>query len=736
MTRIRILSLTLALAMPLLSSDMGAQQGARVTIVVSSAGKALPDAIVRENSVGGRTDSTGTVALELASGRHTLEAAKLGYAPGSISFSVMAGIDTTVAIGLTERAHTTAPVIVTAARTEQRIEEVPLRVEVLAGEDVDEKTSMRPGDLTQMVAEIPGVRVQPGAPGIGGANLRVQGFRGQYTEFLTDGLPLTGASEAGLSLVQLPPLDLAQIEVIKGASSALYGPSALGGVVNFVTRRPPAEGEARIRDAVLSSSSFGGLDGVGFAGDRLNDSWSYTMLAGAHRQPIREADTDGWADVVGSTRAELRPRLFWNGNRGNKLLVTAGASADDRNGGEIPSASPSTIQADKLDARHADIGAVGRFALTSGTLLNVRTSISGQARDHRFPTGASESDRATSSLAEVSATRSIQRVILVGGIAARADSYSNRNVSGFDYSFTTLSGFVQTTVTATDAISLSLTGRCDRHNLYGTSCVPVAGLLVRQPAGFSERLSAGLGSYAPTPFIDETGAIGFSRLRPFPGSLAPALAYEKARNFAVDLGYHFGGLDVNATGYASTILHPVILHELTTGPYAGELVNAPGAAHTRGIDVFAVFTGDPVSVTAFYSILEARETVLPDGANTPAFEREIPYNPSRRAGLDIAVDAEETGTRAAIESYYTGRQHTEADPYRSTTPAFTTVEFLITQNVRKQQLFVSVDNLTNVRQTNYGPLLLPAPSRPGRVTTELWAPLEGRTLRAGVRARF
>lgn len=726
---------TLAIALLLMTCPLiaGGQQLARVTVVVSSQSKPLPDAIVRSDSVGDRTDTAGTAVLALAVGTHHIQVAKLGYAPDSVAIS-LTGSDTTISVQLNERVQTAAPVIVTATRTEQRIEEVPLRVEVLAGEDVDEKTAMRPGDLTQMVAEIPGVRVQPSAPGIGGANLRVQGFRGQYTQFLTDGLPLTDPSESGLSLVQLPPLDLAQIEVIKGASSALYGPSALGGVVNFVTQRPPAAQLRPIRDAVLSSSSFGAVDAVGFTGLRIDDAWSYTLLGGAHREPEHEADSDQWADIVGSTRAEVRPRFFWNGNGASKVLVTAGYSTDDRKGGMVGSSASSGR--DHLRDTHGDLGTTGTIALSSGSLLNFRAAISGQSRDHRFPAGSEESDRAAASLAEVSGTFNVRRAILVAGVANQTNSYANHDVSGFDFAFNTISAFAEATVTTSDAVSLSLTGRCDHHNRYGTSCIPVAGLLVRQPAGFSERISAGLGAYAPTPFIDETQAIGFSRLRPFSGPLSPTLSYERARNLALDLGYHNGGLDVNATGYASQITQPVILHELQTGAYAGELVNSPGPMHTRGVDVFAVYTGDPVSVTAFYSVLRAREIVLPDVVGGVPFERETPYNPSRRAGLDVAVDAEEIGSRFAVEAYYTGQQHTGDDPYRRVTPEFTTIEVLLSQKVARQQLFLSIDNLLNVRQTNYGPLLLPTPSRLGRVTTELWAPLEGRTVRAGIRASF
>ncbi|MEO5588001.1 MAG: TonB-dependent receptor [Gemmatimonadaceae bacterium] len=728
-----LIHLIFVLSSSLAASSSVAQQATKVTVIVSSGGKHVPDAIVREQNVGGRTDSAGTVILELPQGKHTLRATKLGYVPDTVSFSTIA-LDTTVLIELAERVQVTAPVIVTAARTEQRIEDVPLRVEVLAGEDVDEKTAMRPGDLTQMVAEIPGARVQPGAPGTGGANLRVQGFRGQYTEFLTDGLPLTGTSEAGLSLVQIPPLDLAQVEIIKGASSALYGPTALGGVVNFVTRRPPPDGGRRVRDLLLSASAAGGIDGVAFAGDRLNDSWGYTVLGGAHRQSLREADSDGWADIVGSSRAELRPRLYWNGTDGSRLLLTTGISGDERRGGGISGGSAPLSGSDRLKSRHGDVGAVGRIALSSGTLADFRSSITGQSRDHRFPAGTREQDREVSSLGELSVTRIVQRAILVGGFAAQTDTYTNHSLTGFDFAFNTLSAFAQTTLAASDAISFSLTGRCDRHNLYGASCVPVAGALFRQRAGFSERVSAGLGAYAPTPFIDETQSIGFARLRPFTGALAPRLGYERARNAAVDLGYHIGGLDVNATAYASRIANPVILHELSTGPHAAELISASGSTRTRGLDVFAVFTGDPVSVTAFYGLLRARETVLTNDAGTTSAGREVPYNPTHRGGLDIAFDVEETGSRIAVESYYTGRQRTDEDPYRKLTPGFTTIELLVTQQVARQQFFLSIDNLTNVRQTNYGPLLLPVRSRLGRPTTGLWAPLEGRTIRAGIRA--
>ena len=117
-----------------------------------------------------------------------------------------------------------------------------MRVEVVPGEEVQEKLMMTPGDVSMLLNETNGLRVQTTSPSLGGANVRIQGLRGRYTQILADGLPLYGGQTGSIGLLQIPPMDLGQVEVIKGVASALYGMSAIGGVVNLVSRRPPAMG--------------------------------------------------------------------------------------------------------------------------------------------------------------------------------------------------------------------------------------------------------------------------------------------------------------------------------------------------------------------------------------------------------------------------------------------------------------------------------------------------------------
>src|SRR5207245_5930707 len=95
-------------------------------------------------------------------------------------------------------------------------------------EEIEEKLMMTPGDITMMLNEMGGLRVQTTSPGLGAASVRIQGMKGRYTRFLSDGLPLFGQQGGGLGLLQIPPMDLGQVEVIKGAASALYGAGAIG----------------------------------------------------------------------------------------------------------------------------------------------------------------------------------------------------------------------------------------------------------------------------------------------------------------------------------------------------------------------------------------------------------------------------------------------------------------------------------------------------------------------------
>jgi outer membrane receptor for ferrienterochelin and colicins len=161
-------------------------------------------------------------------------------------------------------------IIVTATRTNRRIEDEPVRVEVVPGEEVQEKIMMTPGDVSMLLNETNGLRVQMTSPALGGANVRIQGLRGRYTQILADGLPLYGGQAGSIGILQIPPMDLGQVEVIKGVASALYGVSAIGGVINLVSRRPSAEA----RELLVNQTSHAGTDAIVFLAQPIDERWA------------------------------------------------------------------------------------------------------------------------------------------------------------------------------------------------------------------------------------------------------------------------------------------------------------------------------------------------------------------------------------------------------------------------------------------------------------------------------
>ncbi|WP_201462447.1 TonB-dependent receptor plug domain-containing protein [Brevundimonas aurantiaca] len=112
-------------------------------------------------------------------------------------------------------------IFVVSTRSRRRVQDEPVRIEVLNEEEIAEKLIMRPGNISMILAETGGVRVQVTSPGLGSANVRVQGMRGRYTQLLADGLPLYGGQSSSLGLLQIPPSDLGQVEVIR-APPQLY----------------------------------------------------------------------------------------------------------------------------------------------------------------------------------------------------------------------------------------------------------------------------------------------------------------------------------------------------------------------------------------------------------------------------------------------------------------------------------------------------------------------------------
>jgi outer membrane receptor for ferrienterochelin and colicins len=362
------------------------QEPPRATIRVEVRTDANPvaGAVVTVNGTSIQTDQNGIAIIALPLGMAEVAVAREGFFPGKASLLVNEVREWQITVELKPQERREEEVTVFATRTDARLQDLPTRVEVFGQEEIDEKTMMTPGDIVMMLNEMGGLRVQSTSPSMGAASVRIQGMRGRYTAFLGDGLPLFGQQGGGLGLLQIPPVDLGQVEVIKGVSSALYGAGAMAGVVNLISRRPSPE---PVHEILFNRSTRGATDTSLFLASQLTPHWGASFLGSGDWQQQNDINHDGWADLAGYTRAVVRPRFFWDGGNGRTAFLTGGVTYENRDGGTLLGAvlpSTGTPYTEALNTRRYDLGGNLQVIVQKRYVVTARFAGSLQDHDHRF----------------------------------------------------------------------------------------------------------------------------------------------------------------------------------------------------------------------------------------------------------------------------------------------------------------------------------------------------------------
>ena len=605
---------------------------------------------------------------------------------------------------------------VTATRTGSLVRDEPIRVEVVPEEEVEENLTIQPGNISTLVRELGGLNLQTTAPALGGASLQMRGLPGRHSLVLQDGLPLLGAETDGFGLLQTPPLDLARVEVIKGVGSALYGPSALGGVLNLVSRRPESEPEI-----LLNRSSRGGTDALAFAPGSLTPAWGYTITAGAHDQTREDIDDDAWADLAGYRRYTLRPRLFWKNDGSASLFATVGFVDEEREGGSMPgrTLADGTTFRDALDTGRIDAGVVTEAKVSGERTLSTRWSAVKVDRDRTFGPEQVQ-DTHTTANAEGTVSGSDRGHLWLLGLALQYDRLSSIDAPDAAYNYVIPAAFGQDVYSLSQSVSLAASARLDVHSDYGTFFSPRVSVLFRPRDQWTVRASIGSGFAAPTPLMDETEATSLASLVPLQDVHA-----ERALSSSLDVKWADEGWEVDASIFASEIRDPLIVRD---APQAGrlELVNADGPRRALGTELLLHYVSGPVHLLGSSTFLDATETAAAGG------RQDAERVPRVSGELAAILEGEDRG-RIGLEVSYTGRQTLDDNPYRSEGSDYFEVNALGEIKFGSVAVFFNAINLTDVRQTHFDPLLRPFPAADGQRIVDVWAPLAGRTFNLGVR---
>ncbi len=241
--------LALLLLLTLMPQLLPAQSTGRISGRVADVktGEAIPGAnvMIAGTVLGANSDAEGRFSINsLAPGRYDLRVSAVGYRPFlRKAIAVAAGAQIQIPIALEQTLIESGEVVVTASKRRQSIEDSPTSVGVMSNHELEQKNQVY---LDKALEHAAGVNFVGGQINIRGSSGYNYGA-GSRVLMLIDGVPVMPGDSGDIKWSMVPASQVDHVEIVKGAGSALYGSSALGGVVNVITKNASAKPVTHLR---------------------------------------------------------------------------------------------------------------------------------------------------------------------------------------------------------------------------------------------------------------------------------------------------------------------------------------------------------------------------------------------------------------------------------------------------------------------------------------------------------
>ena len=545
----------------------------------------LPGATIvwKEKNKPAFADSTGMVVITgIPAGQQTFIITFIGYEAKTVSYTFPLTDSATVDIELEKgEEDEEEEVVVTATRISRTISNIPTRVEVISGEELGEKANMKPGDIRMLLTESTGIQTQQTSATSFNAGIRIQGLDGRYTQILRDGYPLYAGFSGGLSILQIAPLDLKQVEVIKGSASTLYGGGAIAGLVNLVSKTP---GEKRDLSFLANGTSAGGLDLSGFYSERYGKA-GLTLFASRNSNKAYDPADIGLTAIPKFERYTVNPRLFLYGK---KTTANVGITyiTEDRTGGSmnyIKHGESGFFEKNNTDRIITQLGIAHKINAT--TTLQFKNSYSRFDRLITIPDYTFDALQ-QSSFSELTWNRKGEKADWVIGANVLTDDLDevDRNSDpSRDYHYNTFGVFVQNAWTVSKNVVLETGLRGDYVNDYGFELLPRVSAMIKLLPNLTTRIGGGYGYKTPTIFTEDAERMHFKNLLPININQSKN---ERSIGGNWDINYrtHIGdvGVSLNHLFFYTRLNHPLVLAVTPSG--AAQFINSTGHFDTRGME--------------------------------------------------------------------------------------------------------------------------------------------------------
>jgi len=679
------------------------------------------------------TDSVGIAVLKLNAGATKITVFFTGFKP--FDTVLQAPGANTITINLQpESSSLEEVVVVSSTRTGQSIESSPTKVEVLGQEELTEESTIKPGNIASLLGDVSGIQIQQTSATSGNSNVRIQGLDGKYTQILRDGMPLYQGFSGGFGILTIPPLDLKQIELIKGAASTLYGGGAIAGLINLVSRKPTFN---QTIDAIVNYSSLGEMNANVFLSKR-NNHFGYTLFAGYNQQEAKDVNNDGFSDVPKGQSAVWHPQFFYYPD--DKTVISLGYNGivDDRIGGNMHmftgnaiSYYPSWYFEENYSLRNtAEYNVEHTYSNNDKLTLKGNYSIF----NRKVTSDVNEDIEGTQSsyYNELSLLMPLKKSTLVAGLNLSGDDYQSvqpTNDAFVGLNNLTAGAFAQFSWFLSDKANVEAGMRADKHNNgYGMFFLPRIAGIWHITDHWGARAGFGMGYRTPDPLeiLDNDTASKYYFMMPSGKLLAErSYGYNAEINYKLKWG-NDNSLFINQAFFLTQVQNPifpqVIVFKTISYNPSITLINASTQTETKGSDTYAKLT-----IHSWELYLGYTYTIATNAAYKLS-NSYIPLTPRNRMAFVLTKEIQKLW-RFGLEGSLIGSQYRDDG---STTPSYFLMALMVQRNLGKHvTLVLNGENLLNYKMSNVEPLYTGPYYEP--VFKPIWAPIDGRVVNLSVR---
>ena len=672
------------------------------------------------------SDENGQIILTgIPNGLQEIQFSYIGFAQRTDSFNFPLEDTAPIEILLYEQSKDLEEIVISSTRSTRTIQNIPTRIEFIGSEELDEKGNMKAGDIRMLLAESTGIHVQTTSPTSANASIRIQGLDGRYTQILKDGFPIYSGASSGLGLLQIPPLDLKQVEVIKGSTSTLYGGGAIAGLVNLISKTPTEERDLRFH---LNGTSGSGLDINGFYGQKFKKIGT-TIFASHNRNGAYDPAQIGLSAIPKFERYVLNPKLFVYFNDKTKMNFGINTTIENRLGGDmlyIKGKGDNTHQYfEENKTQRYSTQFVFDHTVNENSFVQFKNSVSYFNRNTAIPNYEFEGTQ-TATFTEASYTHSKEKSEWVTGVNIWTDNFKEKQITAFplrDYTHTTFGAFVQNSFKATDWLQLETGLRTDYVIDYGAVFLPRVSALFQIANGLTSRVGGGFGYKTPTIFTEESERIQYQNVMPIndkTNKLERSYGANADINYRTNIGDDWT-FSINQLFFYTYLDNPLLLQNIATNTY--QFINSSGYIHTKGTETNIKIGYDDFKLFLGYTFTDTR--LIENGTTT-----ENPLTPNHRINSVLMYEIEDKW-KIGLEAYYFSPQKLNDG---TTGNDYWTCGFMAEKIWERFSLYINFENFLDTRQTRFDNIYTGTITNP--VFKDIYAPLDGFVINGGIKFKL